>query len=57
MVVRFGIVRLQAHGLAELGDGSVHVAFLRERGAQVIVRFGVVRLQAHGLTELGDGSV
>ena len=42
----FGVVLLEADGLAILGDGIVQLALILQGDAEVVVGFGEVRLEA-----------
>ena len=49
-----GIVRFEADGLFELGDGGIVLALGVKRRTQAVARRGIVRSEPKGFLVLGD---
>src|ERR1043166_634990 len=57
LIVNVWLVRTQAHGDLEIRDAAFHVAFLKQRFAQLVTRVGKLRLLAHDLAHDRDASL
>jgi hypothetical protein len=56
VVAGFGVVRLEAEGLLELGDGLVKLAVPAKGDAEFVVSHGIIGFDANGFLELDDGA-
>ena len=55
VIVRLGVIRVEADGGSELAERRVNLAFCAEGGAEVVVRLGVIGFQTDGFLELAEG--
>jgi len=55
VVVRLGVIGIEAERLAVAGDGFIQMSKLSERTAEVVVRLGVIGIEGERLAVTGNG--